>query len=91
MPQGLSPRPTLLPFLAPDGTDVGFDESVSNDRVVATLPLKSGPVLIAPALVLNEPQLGYVADPQGNLVGEFNATWVDRLLPATTTWDTRRL
>jgi len=91
-----SERPTLVVNdwggrIGPNGTQVGFDGSPTRDRVVSTLPNDNGPHLIDPPLVLRDSQMSYVADPQGNLIGEHNATWVDRLLPATTTWDTRRL
>jgi len=91
-----SERPTLFVNeqggrIGPNGTQVGIDGPLSRNRVIATLPLDSGPHLLDPALVLRDSQMSYLVDPQGNLVGEHNATWVDRLLPATVTWDTRAL
>jgi len=91
-----SPRPTLIVNerggrIGPNGTQVGWDGPLGNERVTSALPLDGGPQLIEPALVLHDPNLNYLADPDGNLIGERNATWVDRLLPATITPDTRRL
>lgn len=91
-----SDRPTLITNsqggrIGPNGTQVGFDGLISNDRVITALPLRDGPHLIEPALVLRDAQMSYVVDPQGNLIGEHGATWVDRLLTATVTANTRRL
>jgi len=72
-------------------TQVGRDGPPTNDRVTSALALADGPHCIEAALVFRDDNLEYLADPQGNLIGERNATWVDRLLPATTTPDTRRL
>lgn len=95
-----SPRPELVSSHLPGPTSeplnltqVGFAQvPLGLDRVLDTLPLKNGgPHLIAPALVLHDGQLGYIIDPEGNLIGESNAVWVQRMLPATTTLNTRRL
>jgi hypothetical protein len=72
-------------------TQTGFDGPLSRDRVVTALPTKGGPVQIIPATVFHDSKSGYLADPDGNLIGERGPQWINRLLPATTTWNTRRL
>jgi hypothetical protein len=94
--RGPSARPSLITNsqggrIGPNGTQVGIDGPLSAERVTTALPLAGGPTLLEPALVLRDAQMSYLADPQGNLIGEHNATWVDRLLPATVTGNTRRL
>jgi len=91
-----SERPTLFTNerggrLGPNGTQVGLAGTLTRNRVIAVLPLNGGPSLLDPALVLHDAGMSYLADPQGNLIGEHNATRVSRILPATVTLDTRRL
>jgi hypothetical protein len=51
----------------------------------------NGPVQINGGEVIHSSDIGYVADPQGDLIGHRPIQWIDRLLTATVEWNTRRL
>jgi hypothetical protein len=53
------------------------------------LPLDPGPALLSPPTVVRDPGSAFLADPDGNLIGEA-AVWVGRMLTARWTEDTRR-
>ena len=99
-PLPTSPRPELIVdqnparFVDPSGQEQGPPQPqpsvLGRDRVQFTLRRKEGARLIQPARVLHG-SATYVIDTEGNLIGETNAVWVDRLLTATVTGDTRRL
>ena len=69
---------------------VGIPGPFGRERVLPVLPLKDGPVRLEPPMVVHAADASYLADPGGQLIGQ-DGVWVQRLLPATTTWDTRRL
>ena len=71
-------------IIAPDGSVVGLVALPTADRVVYALPLDNGPVLLD-----HGSSVLYVVDPQDNVVGLTSALWVDRLLFATVTPNTR--
>jgi hypothetical protein len=82
---------TIVADAASPQTQVGLGALVSA-RIVTALPSnKNGPVKLASALALHDGALCYLADPDGNLLGERNAIWVHRLVTAVTTPNTRRL
>lgn len=93
---GTTARPELVvgaiseSVVDPLGNRLAFAGPLGRDRVLMALPLKEGPKLIQPARVLKD-SATYVIDPDGNLIGESDPVWVQRLLPATVTLDTRRL
>jgi hypothetical protein len=98
--RNLSARPELV--VAGDGssvidrttaTRVGIAGPFGRERVTDALPTNKagGAVKLANAQALHDAQLCYLADPDGNLVGENNAVWVHRMLYARWTQDTRRL
>jgi hypothetical protein len=98
--RNLSARPELL--VDQDGnrvadpvsnTVVGVAGPFGRERVVNALPLNNsmtGPVQLAPHLVLHGVDGFYICDPGGSLLGE-PAIWVHRMLDARWTQDTRRL
>jgi hypothetical protein len=77
--------------IGPNGTQVGFDGPLGLERVVKVLPLINGPLQIDGGEVLHAADIGYVADPQDHMIGLRAPLWIDRLLLATVTWNTRRL
>lgn len=88
-PQGFLldyPMTQLEGIIAPDGSAVGFAALPSADRIVWALPLDNGPVLLD-----RGSSLLYVVDAQGVAVTLAPALWVDRLLHATTTINSRGL
>lgn len=98
--RSLSARPELLldvfglRIVDPvTSTAVGIPGPSGRERVVEALPLNgspTGPVQLAPHLVVHDQGGYYIADPDGNLVGS-QAIWVHRMLDARWTQDTRRL
>jgi len=98
--RGLSPRPELVvgPFVGrligePNAaTQVGIAGPLGRERCLEALPTNKtkGPVQVAAPLVLHDNMLGYLADPDGNVVG-VAGVFVHRLQYATKTRDTRRL
>lgn len=91
--RNLSPRPELLVgsrVTAPDGSTVGLPGPFGRARIVTALPLKDGPRQLAAPLVVHDGGLGYLADPQGNLLGA-PGVWVSRVITARWVADTRRL
>jgi hypothetical protein len=88
-----SPRPELLV----DGGRVGnTTDSIGQPgpfgraRVVSALPLADGPRQLVAPLVVHDGGLGYLADPQGNLLGA-PGVWVSRMVSARWVSNTRRL
>ena len=76
--------------IKPPPTIVGRDGPFGRERVMSALPLDPGPALLSPPTVLRDNGSVYLADPDGALIGE-PALWVDRMLTARYTEDTRRL
>lgn len=71
-------------------TVVGRPGPFGRQRIVPVLPFESGPALLAPPTVIRDPGAAYLADPDGALIG-VAAVWVNRMLTARWTEDTRRL
>jgi hypothetical protein len=91
--RNLSPRPELLTgsrVIAPDGSQVGLPGPFGRARIVSALPLNDGPRQLLAPLVVHDGGLGYLADPQGNLLGA-PGVWVSRVITARWVSDTRRL
>jgi hypothetical protein len=90
-----SPRPSVVVDPAaygvgfPPGQVVGRPGPFGRERVMSALPLDPGPALLSPPTVVRDPGAAYLADPDGNLIGEA-AVWVGRMLTARWTEDTRR-
>lgn len=70
-------------------TIVGWAGPFGRERVVSCLPLDPGGAVLPPQVVVDWDGF-YLADPDGNLIGE-PALWVSRMLTAGVTQDTRRL
>jgi hypothetical protein len=78
---------------ASDGSSVGRTGPFGRQRIVTALPTnesETGPVQLTANIAVHDPQLFYLADPDGNLIGR-PAIWVHRMLSARWTQDTRRL
>lgn len=91
--RNLSPRPELLVgsrVVAPDRTTVGIPGPFGRSRIVSALPLQDGPRQLVAPLVVHDAALGYLGDPQGNLLGA-PGVWVSRVVSAGWVEDTRRL
>jgi hypothetical protein len=91
--RNLSPRPELLVDGGRVGnaTDtIGMPGPFGRARIVSALPLKDGPRQLRAPLVVQAPDLSYLADPQGNVLGA-PGVWVSRMLSARWVGDTRRL
>ena len=92
-----SPRPGLLVDPRAFGigeratkTLVGTSTPWGRERIQSTLPFGSGPIpFLSSAVALQDPRGFYIADPDGNLIGE-PALWVGRMLSVVPTEDTRR-
>jgi hypothetical protein len=92
-----SPRPSVVVdpaafgVLDPStGSVVGRDGPFGRERVMSALPLDPGPALLSPPTVVHDAGPAYLADPDNALIGE-PAVWVERMLTARWTEDTRRL
>lgn len=94
--RGPSPSPTVTvdpaAFGVVDTTGgiVGRPGPFGRERVMSALPLDPGPALLSPPTVVRDPGSAYLADPDGALIG-VAAVWVNRMLTARWTEDTRRL
>ena len=90
-----SPRPSVVVDPAafgvvdPTGGFVGRPNPFGRERVMSALPLDPGPALLSPPTVVRDNGPAYLADPDNNLIGE-PAVWVERMLVARFTEDTRR-
>jgi hypothetical protein len=82
--------PAAFGVVDPTGTFVGRDNPLGRERVMSALPLDPGPALLSPPTVVRDPGSAYLADPEGALIGD-PAVWVQRMLTARWTEDTRRL
>jgi hypothetical protein len=71
------------------GQVIGRPGPFGRERVMSALPLDPGPCLLSPPIVVRDAGSAYLADPDGALIGEA-AVWVDRMLTARWTEDTRR-
>jgi hypothetical protein len=93
--RGPSPRPSVVVDPAafgiedPTGDFVGRQGPFGRERVMSALPLDPGPALLSPPTVVHDAGPAYLADPDGALIGE-PAVWVERMLTARWTEDTRR-
>ncbi|HEY4808584.1 MAG TPA: hypothetical protein VIH81_12695 [Roseiarcus sp.] len=91
-----SPRPSVVVDPAafgvgvPPGQVIGRPGPFGRERVMSALPLNPGPALLSPPTFVRDPGSSYLADPDGALIGEA-AVWVNRMLTARWTEDTRRL
>ena len=76
-----------------DTSRVGIPGPFGNERLVSALPTNKagGPQQLIPARVVHGADLYYLADPDGNLIGDRPAVWVHRMLSAGWVADTRRL
>jgi hypothetical protein len=91
--RNLSSRPTLLVDGGRVGnaTDsIGVPGPFGRARIVQALPLKDGPRQLVAPLVVQAPDLSYLTDPQGNVLG-VPGVRVSRMLSARWVGDTRRL
>jgi hypothetical protein len=68
---------------------IGRPGPFGRERLMSALPLDPGPALLSPPSVLHDPGPAYLADADGSLIGE-PAVWVERMLTARSTEDTRR-
>jgi hypothetical protein len=75
--------------IAPPPSIVGQPGPFGRERVMSALPLDPGPTLLSPPTVLHDPGSSYLADADGALIGD-PAVWVERMLTARWTEDTRR-
>ena len=68
---------------------IGRPGPFGRERVMSALPLDPGPALLSPPTVVRDAGSAFLADPDGALIGEA-AVWVNRMLTARWTEDTRR-
>jgi hypothetical protein len=95
--RGPSPRPSVVVDPAAFGvvdpasaSFLGRPGPFGRERVMSALPLDPGPALLSPPTVVHDAGSAYLADPDGALIGD-PAVWVERMLTARWTEDTRRL
>lgn len=71
---------------------IGVTGPFGRERIVTALPLNKagGSVQLGPAVAVHDAGLAFLADPDGNLIGE-PPVFVHRMLHARWTADTRRL
>jgi hypothetical protein len=81
--------PAAFGVVDPSGGFVGRPGPFGRERVMSALPLDPGPCLLSPPTVVRDNGPAYLADPDGALIGE-PAVWVNRMLTARWTEDTRR-
>jgi hypothetical protein len=73
------------------GTSIGrAGGPLGRKRIMSALPLDPGPALLSPPTVVRDPGAAFLADPDGALIG-VAGLWVNRMLTARFTEDTRRL
>ena len=68
---------------------VGRPGPFGRERVMSALPLDPGPTLLSPPTVVHDAGSAFLADADGNLIGD-PAVWVQRMLTARWVEDTRR-
>lgn len=75
-----------------DSDRLGLSGPFGRERIVTALPLNKagGARLIVAPVMLHDAGLGYLGDPDGNVIGE-PGVWVHRMATARWTQDTRRL
>ena len=73
----------------PPGNVVGRPGPFGRERVMSALPLDPGPTLLSPPTVVHDAGSAFLADADGNLIGD-PAVWVQRMLTARWVEDTRR-
>jgi hypothetical protein len=90
-----SPRPSVVVdpaafgIVDPSASALGRPGPFGRERVMSALPLDPGPALLSPPTVVHDAGSAFLADPDGALIGEA-AVWVNRMLTARWTEDTRR-
>jgi hypothetical protein len=97
--RGLTDRPSLLvdergrSIVDPNAAQVGPPDQgpISYGHMVTALPLKDGPRLIQPARVMSDSDGTFLADPNGNIVGDVTPIWLSRIVMAVRTPNTRRI
>jgi hypothetical protein len=82
--------PAAFGVVDPSPAFVGRPGPLGRERVMSALPLNPGPALLSPPYVVRDAGSSFLADPDGALIGE-PAVWVNRMLTARWTEDTRRL
>ena len=75
--------------IRPPPSIVGRPGPFGRERVMSALPLDPGPALLSPSTAVHDHGSSFLADPDGNVIGE-PAVWVGRMLTARWTEDTRR-
>jgi hypothetical protein len=75
--------------IAPPPSIVGRPGPFGRERVMSALPLDPGPALLSPPTLVRDAGAAFLADADGNVIGE-PAVWVGRMLTARWTEDTRR-
>lgn len=73
-----------LPGVATADGRALFARGFTKGRVVTALPLKDGPRLLRAPVLVHDNTLGYLADPDGNVLGE-PGIWVHRIVTAVAT------
>ena len=86
---GVVVDPAAFGVVDPTRDFVGRPGPFGRERVLFALPLEPGPALLSPPNVVHDPGPAYLADPDGNLIGT-PPVWVNRMLTARWTEDTRR-
>jgi hypothetical protein len=81
--------PAAFGVVDPTGDFVGRQGPFGRERVMSALPLDPGPCLLSPPTLVRDPGAAFLADADGNVIGE-PAVWVERMLTARWTEDTRR-
>ena len=87
----LSPRPGVVVGVDDaSGGRLGVPGPWGLSRVVSALPLLDGPCELSPRQVVHDGDMGYLGDPESNVIG-VPGVRVPRMVSAGTVSDTRRL